>query len=82
MKEMPQYGRTVTIAEFARIWGVSSRTISTRIKDGRIKALKLGGVGQRRIPVTEIPDVLRVDDRETIGQRRKRVEKARATMKV
>jgi excisionase family DNA binding protein len=43
-----------TIKQAAAMLGCSTQTVVARIKAGRIKACRLGGIGPYRIPADEI----------------------------
>lgn len=51
-----EYRRVKTEAEVASIFGVSTRTVRRRIRDGSIRAVRLGGAV--RIPDEEVERIL------------------------
>ena len=62
---MPQ--RTVTIAEAARLTGLSKEAIRARIERGSLRVHKRGGV--RRVPLDELAELGLLAGGEDIGER-------------
>ena len=62
---MPQ--RTVTIAEAARLTGLSKEAIRARIDHGSLRVQKRGGV--RRVPLDELAELGLLAGGEDIGER-------------
>lgn len=61
---MPQ--RTVTIAEAARLTGLSKAAIRSRIERGSLRVQKRGGI--RRVPLDELAELGLLTTNEDIGE--------------
>lgn len=73
--------RLLTVTEFAKRTGFHADTVQAKCRSGEIKAIRFGKRGHYRIAETLLPKEVRTVEFETTTQRRKRVLKARETIK-